>query len=897
MTFALTQTLVSAYTGSAPRAAAGDGAGHLVVVGSGQPIYSGNDGASWATGTRPAGTYTNYVAVAYGAGRFVAIEENSNVAMWSADGGITWTAATLPQSASWQTIVWTGTRFVAAAGSYYNTVDSYVAYSTDGSVWFQASAPESWSLLAESLVWNGSYCLVLSKAGNKVYKSADGITWTAHSSTHSPDMVRLAWNGSVFCGLKLGTAVAATSGDGITWTDRTLPIALDWWSIAWNGVRFFGLAGQSNTATYVTSFDGISWSSGTLPAARYWEGLGVSGTTLIGINPSGKYLVLGTGDTVATTGFAELPIDINVIGFGVSNLPLEIAVVGYGRAMVPLALSVVPADVLSGVTPVTDGDSAATWGVVVAIAGVDVTDSVVGQITVEAEEGTARIADLTLELPAGEVYLPSWTGARVVIWLADMASGSPTSALPLFTGQVDLPDIDVDAGFIALRCTDNLQNVIDNLSRVQIDDLVGGIWSPVVFDKGTKGWRYYKDRASTVAASIDLSPTGALRRTPWAAKSTADLTIDDDTAFESTVRPQMAERNGLVNRIDVTFAYRAPKIKGEGYVCAYDIMAAFSTAFPYWVRDGGNFLVRASVIEAIEAAGGTVDSIVWTELPTTAVVIPALGGGVAGTWIPNPATDPLMCLGFAAVVSFDYAQFVDESHEIAIEAPNSIAVFGRLRESMSGALEGETIDAVASETGAVLYKSGLTTIPPMATASISAGYTTATTLALTAETDRAAANTAMETLIAIGKARIAETHRGHVVWFSVPANAAIDVDKTLAIAAQGVTARGKVKHLRHVLDVDAAEATTEVMLAISACAGLGIVHPEDSGTTATEEPPASSVPLSPPVVTWAGAAGGDQAITITFPGVEDTERQRNQLTFPRTVRAPIAEDLFTITIT
>ena len=240
MAFTLTQVAVSSYTYQ-PRAAAGDGAGNLCVVSADAPIYSSNDGTSWTAGTRPSGTYITYLSVAYGSGRFVAVGDNSDSAIWSTDGGSTWTKATLPQAARWQTVVWTGTRFVASAGSYFSTVNSYVAYSTDGSSWTQVTEPEAWSLLAESLVWNGSYCMILSKAGNKVYKSTDGITWTAHPATHSPDMVRLAWNGSIFCGLKYGTAVAATSSDGISWTDQTLPATLNWTFVAWNGARFFGL--------------------------------------------------------------------------------------------------------------------------------------------------------------------------------------------------------------------------------------------------------------------------------------------------------------------------------------------------------------------------------------------------------------------------------------------------------------------------------------------------------------------------------------------------------------------------------------------------------------------------------------------------------------------------------
>lgn len=885
MAFSIAETSLSSLTSSV-KALASDGAGHVVGVGQDSvTIHSADNGVTFTAGDIP---YGNWVDVAYGGGRCIAINDSSSTCAYSTDHGATFTTASI---GAWMTNIAHG------AGRWIACNANDMKYSDDGGVnWSSVTPPEAWSLRPRTLTHNGSMWLVLDSNGNKAYTSDDGLTWVINTTTGlGQRLTNLVHVGDKFVGLRNNSARAFTSPDGITWTEFIMPVSRYWDHLTHNGVRIFATAGEQNTNQYVTTLDGETWTSGTFATTSYWQALTNSDTNIIVVSSAGTK-ALGTGDVLTLTGTAELPLIFSVKDYGAAELPLSIRSIGHGTAEMGIQVSVIDPDVLSGVAPVTDGASAAVFGPVVLVGGVDVTDRVIGDIAIDAEEGTARIAELVLELTAGAVYLPDWTGLPVVISIADLASGVPLNALPLFAGKVDLPSIDLDNGLMHLRCTDDLQNAIDQMTRQQIDDLVGGYWSPAVFDKGSGAFTYFNDRASTVAASIDRSPYGVLRKTDWAAKAVPDLVLGEDDIFEQTPAVDMAERGGLINQVDIEFGYRVPKMKSEGYWCIYDIMDAYSTSFAYWVRDGGAFLVRAQVVSAIEAAGGTVESIDYTALPTVPIIIPAIGGGIAGTWVPNPATDPLSCLGFSATVSFDYAQYIDETHKITVEAPKSIEHFGALKESMSGSLEGKTVDVVANETSAFLYKLAISKIPPSATALVVPGYTAAQTAALTTDTDRAAANTAMETLIAIGKARIAATHRGNVVSFAVPLNPVIDLDKTIEVSVSGVAARGKVKKLRHLLSTDRAEATTEVDLAISAVAGLGITHPDDPVVSATTDADGATTPLAPAVVTWNGAAGGDQVITITFPGVEDAEREKAALEFERTVNAAVPEDLFTITI-
>jgi hypothetical protein len=552
---------------------------------------------------------------------------------------------------------------------------------------------------------------------------------------------------------------------------------------------------------------------------------------------------------------------------------------------------------LSGATPADGGTVAAVWGVQVLVGAVDVTADIIGELTVEAEEGAARIADLVLQPGTGTtVDVPSWTGKPVVISFVNMSTGSPTGAVVLFSGIVDLPTVDLRTRCLNLRCTDDLQGVLAGLSRSAVDTLVGGRWSPAVFDAASSAYTYAQDLLSTVPACLDLDLARNPRLTPWAAKATADLSFTADQVLDGSLVPQFAERVGLINQVDLSFGYRFPRQKAEGYQVNYDYLALNATSFVYWVRDGNPFLSREAVRSAIQAAGGSIVSETWTALPTTGQVIPGTGGSPAGFWIPNPSTDPQFCLAFSIVAAFDYGQEIEETYSITINNPASIAEIGVVRESMSGALQGQYADPVAVETNVLLYKNKISAIPPKDLAAVVVGLTNSADVTLTADSDRSAAEAAIEVLVDVAKVRIFSASRRSSVAGSLPLNPALDVDKTVAINADGVLAKGKVRRVVHRMAPDSGRAVSDFELAICSVAGVGISHPDDATAAPAGSSAGTTSTLSAPTVTWNGLAGQDQVITIAFPGVADAERNKSNVAISQTFRAEITEDVFTITL-
>ncbi len=528
--------------------------------------------------------------------------------------------------------------------------------------------------------------------------------------------------------------------------------------------------------------------------------------------------------------------------------------------------------------------SAGIWTIIVTIAGVDVTARIVGDIRIDAEEDSARVADLTIAPASTSFTVAAWVGKPITIDIAAMHTGSPTSVERLFTGIIDTPVLDLAGRRIGLRCTDDLQGVVEAMDAAAIDAAIpDGYYSPAIFDPAARGWSRAQDRLSTVPASLDLTPAGALRLTAWEPSFAPDLAFTAAHLLDGSLSVSIAGAHDLTNSIAIDFGYRFPRVKAETYAVGYSYVSAgtisdFSAALSW-------FLQRAAVESAIKSAGAKIVAISYTPLPSSGV----------GSWIPSPY-DAELCMGFTATVTFDYGQTIEERHAITVYAPNSIAAVGTRSDRLSGALEGVYPPIVAAETSMLLYGNAISSIPPQDTAAGVIGQTVAAEVTLTPDSDRAAADAAMETLIAIAKTKIWASHRHNTVAASVALNPSIDVDKTISITAPGVTAKGKCRSLTHRLSPETGQATTDFAIALCSVAGTGVGHDETPTAAPAGSTPAATTLADAPIVDFNYLAAEDHVLTITFPGVETAERELAVIDIATAYLAPLVEDIFTVTL-
>ena len=215
-------------------------------------------------------TIADWVSIAYGNEKFVAIATNSNgnsQAAYSKDG-ITWTLTTVPNPAlrKWYSVAYGDGKFVAVSRN-----SSHAMYSTDGINWTEA-AISGYNEYYSITYGNGKFVAVSSK---RAAYSTDGINWSTSDLpiiTGSEEWYSITYGNGKFVAVASQNNLAAYSTNGINWTSVTLPNFFDWCSIAYGDGKFVALNGQSsssNTAAYSTN--GTNWTSVTLPSTQNWN--------------------------------------------------------------------------------------------------------------------------------------------------------------------------------------------------------------------------------------------------------------------------------------------------------------------------------------------------------------------------------------------------------------------------------------------------------------------------------------------------------------------------------------------------------------------------------------------------------------------------------------------------
>lgn len=202
------------------------GNGKFVGVGNFGGVSYSEDGInwSWTESVLPAGPESHqndWLDVAYGGGKFVAVRLTPGVFAYS-DDGITWSQATgSPGDSFWYSVTYGNDRFVAV-GAFGGT-----AYSLDGINWTRSSSNSGFSIT----YGDGKFVAV---SGNVKY-STDGITWTVGSMPINAFAV--TYGNGKFVAVSNSTNESAYSVDGINWTASTLPISDEWHSVSASDVE------------------------------------------------------------------------------------------------------------------------------------------------------------------------------------------------------------------------------------------------------------------------------------------------------------------------------------------------------------------------------------------------------------------------------------------------------------------------------------------------------------------------------------------------------------------------------------------------------------------------------------------------------------------------------------
>lgn len=214
--------------------------------------YSDDDGSTWNPITIPFAS-NNWTSAIYAGGKFVAVAQGSNMAIYSNDG-INWLQATLPYT-QFNSLAYGNGMFVAIAGAGLGLTTTF-AYSSDGVTWTQGDLPATISMGGCVIFANGKFFI----AGRRRYflYSEDGISWNQIESVGDLYPLQIVYGDGMFVAIDT-SGNACYSDDGINWvTEFHRLISSDGVDIS-DGVRA-AIGGSTLTRTIIT-LPASGWSS------------------------------------------------------------------------------------------------------------------------------------------------------------------------------------------------------------------------------------------------------------------------------------------------------------------------------------------------------------------------------------------------------------------------------------------------------------------------------------------------------------------------------------------------------------------------------------------------------------------------------------------------------------
>jgi hypothetical protein len=246
----------------------GSGGYFVVLPITGTATQVASNGANFSSGGSLTASLA-WSAMAYGAGRWVAVATGTDVTNLTTDPSLNWSAGgTLPASADWTSICYGNGVFMAVASGGTNA-----AYSVNGTGWFSTSALPASTTWTGVAYGNGVYVAVAS-GGTQAAISTDGLSWVTKALPTAANWSSVTFGKGLFVAVATGSRNTAYSKDGLTWvlSNPGMPVSQSWTKVRYGQGLFFATAsGLTNIAA--TSENGVTWTSRTLTISNSWDGI------------------------------------------------------------------------------------------------------------------------------------------------------------------------------------------------------------------------------------------------------------------------------------------------------------------------------------------------------------------------------------------------------------------------------------------------------------------------------------------------------------------------------------------------------------------------------------------------------------------------------------------------
>jgi len=193
--------------------------GYFIALGNGDEVHNSVDGSNWNQQFKPG--VADHSGLAWGNGKWVAIESSGDGYITSVDNGLNWTSGNTGTSASWVGLAHGSGKFVGIA-SDTNTVvvadDDTLTWTTATIPGFQDSTQPLWS----DITYGNGRFVAVSNDREAVAYSLDGTNWYLTELPFDADYSRVSYAQGVFMAFSASGGTdsrVAISDGGYVWTE------------------------------------------------------------------------------------------------------------------------------------------------------------------------------------------------------------------------------------------------------------------------------------------------------------------------------------------------------------------------------------------------------------------------------------------------------------------------------------------------------------------------------------------------------------------------------------------------------------------------------------------------------------------------------------------------------
>jgi len=582
------------------------------------------------------------------------------------------------------------------------------------------------------------------------------------------------------------------------------------------------------------------------------------------------------------------------------------------------------------------------WYPIVKIGTYRVPDNLLtGNIQITRSENDAAQLSFSIKLPAGVWDYNRFIGKTVTV---DDKASLYAPAVRVYTGIVNLPDIDLINHRINFSCSDNRREQIKSQLSSVVKSI--GYYNVDVFGEAADVAEELDNRLTTVPYSVDFNQAGKYTLTSMLAKASPDFTLyDEDVYREGAQDPQVKfiPRGRIVNKINLTAEYRYQRLYHREVTFTWDasnwllspcefLTAGYSIPSREMIRSavqGTGWPVKNEIVFTEPLASGTYScgtgTAIWsteqTQYTQVAVTQTSPGSGTTPVLdsngaqvyqsVPVSSVDlkDTLAAGAAWTATKRWVQTLSEVYNITVSSPQSITQYGEVSEEDSA--------AVTSEFDTRIWEDYTQYRAQPSGQSIT---TSGSTYYFAADTNLSGWYAALYVMLNRAKTSIIKSHRDTRVVFETEYWPEIDLVHTVYLDCTQLQAQGKVYSVKHTLNVDTGEAKTVVELALSLISGSGsnTALSAPSRPTYTPNMPSSGINLDShfgeqPQSSWTGYIGNKwtterqgkyqdtkktkftEQFIVEAPGIESSARDNQQLATSASYNVAIQNDLLVIT--